>query len=68
MEKTEILTVATLLARYTEEAMVAPMVRFGRSLEPGGRFYVGAFGRNVPLVAVKMFPHFIYCKLINYNK
>jgi hypothetical protein len=31
-----------------------------RSLESGGRFCVGAFGRNLASVAVKMFSHFIY--------
>jgi hypothetical protein len=30
------------------------------SLESGGRFCVGAFGRNLASVAVKMFSHFIY--------
>jgi hypothetical protein len=33
---------------------------FGGSLESGGRFFVGAFGRNLALVAVKMFSHLIY--------
>jgi hypothetical protein len=28
-------------------------------LESGGRFLVGAFGRNLASVAVKMFPHLI---------
>jgi hypothetical protein len=30
-----------------------------RSLESGGRFCVGAFGRNLASVAVKMFSHLI---------
>jgi hypothetical protein len=30
-----------------------------RSLESGGRFCVGAFGRNLASVAMKMFTHFI---------
>jgi hypothetical protein len=33
-----------------------------RSLESGGRFCVGAFGRNLAAVAVKMFPRLIYFK------
>jgi hypothetical protein len=33
---------------------------FGGSLESGGRFCVGAFGRNLASVAVKMFSHLIY--------
>jgi hypothetical protein len=33
---------------------------FGRSLDTGGRFFVGAFGRNLASVAVKMFSHLIY--------
>jgi hypothetical protein len=32
---------------------------FGGSLESGGRFYVGAFGRNLASVTVKMFSHLI---------
>jgi hypothetical protein len=32
---------------------------FGGCLESGGRFCVGAFGRNLASVAVKMSPHFI---------
>jgi hypothetical protein len=47
--------------------MVAPMMglaesAFGGSLESGGRFCVGAFGRNLASVAVKMFSHLIYFK------
>jgi hypothetical protein len=33
---------------------------FGGILESGGRFCVGAFGRNLASVAVKMFSHLIY--------
>jgi hypothetical protein len=33
---------------------------FGGSLESGGRFCVGAFGRNLASVAVKIFSHLIY--------
>jgi hypothetical protein len=32
------------------------------SLESGGRFCVGAFGRNLASLAVKMFSHLIYFK------
>jgi hypothetical protein len=49
---------------------------FGGSLESGGRFCVGAFGRNLTSVAVKMFSHLIYfikklytfCTSIRYAK
>jgi hypothetical protein len=34
--------------------------RVWRSIESGGRFCVGAFGRNLASVAVKMFSHLIY--------
>jgi hypothetical protein len=40
---------------------------FDGSLESGGRFCVGAFGRNLASVAVKMFAHLIYLK-INFYK
>jgi hypothetical protein len=45
---------------------------FGGSLESGGRFYVGAFDRNLASVAVKMFSHLIYFskkfdKFCNFN-
>jgi hypothetical protein len=33
---------------------------FGGSLESGGRFCVGAFGRNLASVAVKMFSRLMY--------
>jgi hypothetical protein len=33
---------------------------FGGSLESGGRFFVGTFGRNLDRVAVKMFSDIIY--------
>jgi hypothetical protein len=33
---------------------------FGGSLESGGRFCVGALGRNLDSVAVKNFSHLIY--------
>jgi hypothetical protein len=51
--------VATLEARHANEAMVAPMVDLAGSafvgrLESGGRFCVGAFGKNLASVALKM--------------
>jgi hypothetical protein len=33
---------------------------FGRSLESGGRFCVGAFCRNLVSVTLEMFSHFTY--------
>jgi hypothetical protein len=33
---------------------------FGGSLESGGRIFVGAFGRNLALVAMNMFSRLIY--------
>jgi hypothetical protein len=33
---------------------------FDESLESGGRFCVGAFGKNLVSVVVKTFSHFIY--------
>jgi hypothetical protein len=60
-----VLTVATLIARNANEAMVAPMVGSDGVcfwLESGGRFCVGAFGRNLASVAMKMFAHLIYFK------
>jgi hypothetical protein len=35
---------------------------FGGSLKSGSRFLVGAFGRNLASVAVKMFSHLILLK------
>jgi hypothetical protein len=35
---------------------------FGGSLESGGRFCLGAFGRNLASVAVKMYSHFNFFK------
>jgi hypothetical protein len=53
-----VLTVATLVARNStglwwgmEESA------FGGSLESGGRFCVGAFGRNLVSIVVKLFSH-----------
>jgi hypothetical protein len=37
------------------------------NVEPGGRFCVGAFGRNLASVAVKMFSHFICLIKTFYN-
>jgi hypothetical protein len=57
--------VATVVARNENEAMVVPMAvlaesDFGGSPESGSRFCVGAFGRNLASVAVKIFSHLIY--------
>lgn len=54
---------ANLVARNSSEAMVAPMVGLWQimrlvglwSLESGGRFIVGMFGRNLTSIAIKMF-------------
>jgi hypothetical protein len=48
----QVLTVATLVARSTNEAMVAPMVgsSFGGSMESGGRYRVDAFNRNLVFI------------------
>jgi hypothetical protein len=35
---------------------------FGGSLETGGRFCVGAFGKNLASIAVKIFSHLIFLK------
>jgi hypothetical protein len=64
--------VATLVTRNTNEAMAAPIVSltesaFGGSLESCGRFCVGAFGRNLASVDLKMFSHFIYFVKKFYN-
>jgi hypothetical protein len=50
------MAMATVVVRNANEAMVG----FGGSLQSGGRFCVGAFGRNLASVAVKMFSHLIY--------
>jgi hypothetical protein len=61
-------TVPTLAARNKNQTMVVPVVgsAFGGSLESGGRFCVGAFGRNLASVAMKMLSHLIYLKKINF--
>jgi hypothetical protein len=46
--------VATVLARNAI-AFMLPIVVSGGSLESGGRVCVGAFGRNLATVAVKIF-------------
>jgi hypothetical protein len=33
---------------------------FSRGLESGGRYCVGALGRTLTSISVKMFPHLIY--------
>jgi hypothetical protein len=50
--------VATLVARNANEALVGSA--FGGGLESGGRFCVGAFGRNLASVAVKMFSYLVH--------
>jgi hypothetical protein len=58
--------VATLEARNANAAVVTPMVGsggarvLGRSPETGGRFCVGAFGRNPASVAVQTFSPLIF--------
>jgi hypothetical protein len=52
--------VATLEERNTNEAILEPMVgsgesAFKESLETGGRFCIGAFGKNLASVVMKMF-------------
>jgi hypothetical protein len=54
-----------MVARNANEATVAPMAgfveySFGGSLDSDGRFCVGAFGRYLASVAVKMFSRLIY--------
>jgi hypothetical protein len=54
-----------MVARNADLAMVSPMVEsaqsaFGRSLESGSQFCVGAFGRNLDSFTMKMFSHLIY--------
>lgn len=41
--------------------------RAWRSLESGGRCFVGAFDKNIGLVAVKMFSHLIYYIKVSHN-
>jgi hypothetical protein len=61
----EVLTVATLAARNVTRLWrrlwwgLAESA-FGGNLEADGQFCVGAFGRNLASVAVKMFPRLIY--------
>jgi tRNA G26 N,N-dimethylase Trm1 len=38
------------------------------NLESGGRFFVGAIGRNLASVAVKMFSHLIYLRKTFYKR
>jgi hypothetical protein len=40
----------------------SPRLRESYSLQSGGRFCVGAFGRNLASCAVQMFSHLISCK------
>jgi hypothetical protein len=55
--KDKVLTVATLVARNTNDDYGGA---YGGSLESDGRFCVGAFGRNLASVVVKMFSQLIY--------
>jgi hypothetical protein len=55
---------ATLVARNANDTTAAPVVVWQSlrlaedwSVESGGKFSVGAFGRTLPSVAVKMFSH-----------
>jgi hypothetical protein len=48
--------VATVVARNANESMVG----LAESALVGGRFCVGAFGRNLASGAVKVFSHLIY--------
>jgi hypothetical protein len=50
------MTVATVVARNSRDVVMAPVW----GLESGGLFCVGAFGRNLATVAVKIFLHLIY--------
>jgi hypothetical protein len=60
-----VLTMATLIARNANKVWSdLTECTFGGSLESGGRFCVGAFGRNLASVAVKMFPHLIYLEML----
>jgi hypothetical protein len=57
-----VLTVATLVATNANRGLrwrLAESVFCG-SLESGGRFCVGAFGRNLVSVTMKKFSHLIY--------
>jgi hypothetical protein len=49
--------VANLAARNTDKAVVESA--FCRSVELGSQFCVGAFGRNLASVAVRMFSYLI---------
>jgi hypothetical protein len=52
---------ATLVTRDINEAKMGfGNSAFGESLESGGRFCVGAFGRNLASVAVKLFARLLY--------
>jgi hypothetical protein len=66
MRKNFILTVATLVARNSNEAMVGSGV-VCVCLESDRRFCEGAFGMNLVSVAVNMFSHLIYFIKIFYT-
>jgi hypothetical protein len=48
---------ATLVARNANKVVVTPMVGSGGVWSQAVGFCVGAFGRNLASVAVKMFSH-----------
>jgi hypothetical protein len=61
------MTMATLVVRYIFKVMVAPMVWSGGvcvwwKSGVSRSVFVGAFGRNLASVAMKMFSHFTYVK------
>jgi hypothetical protein len=60
-----VLKVSPLIANNANEDIMAPIVvsggvRFGGSLESGGRFFIGALGTNLALVSLKVFPNLNY--------
>jgi hypothetical protein len=63
-----VVTVATVVARNASESVVVPMVGTGGVCvwRESGWFRVGAFGKNLASVAVKMFSHLIYFEEILY--
>jgi hypothetical protein len=63
--------VATVVARNANEVIMVLMVGlaesvFGRSLELGSQFCVGAFGRNLASVAMKIFSHYFTKKFYKF--
>jgi hypothetical protein len=60
------LTVASLVARNSNAVAVVGSA-FGRSLESGGRFFVGVFGMNLVSVTANVFSHPMYFIKIFYE-